>query len=62
MEIIVGSRPTSRGGPGVASHEEDLKPGRRRDWILPALLKAGMSEETTLEQIARLTAGDIWCG
>ncbi len=30
--------------------------------MLRALVKAGMSEETALERIARLSAGDIWCG
>jgi hypothetical protein len=30
--------------------------------MLGELVMAGRSEETALEQIARLAAGDIWCG
>ena len=62
METIVGSRPAARGGPDLADHQEDPRPGRRQDRMIPALMKAGMSEEAALEQIARLSAGDIWCG
>ena len=62
MEIIVESRSTARGGLGLVKYQEDQQPGRRQDRMLRALVKAGMSEETALEQIARLSAGDIWCG
>ncbi|MCH6470051.1 hypothetical protein [Sinomonas terrae] len=62
MEIIVGSRSAAHGRPGLAGHPEDPQLGRRQNGMLRALLKAGMSEETALEQIARLCAGDIWCG
>jgi hypothetical protein len=62
MEIIVGPRTAAQGGLGLARHQEDVQTGRRRDRLLGALVTAGMSEETALEQIARLAAGDIWCG
>jgi hypothetical protein len=62
METIVGSRSTAHGGPGLPGHQEDPQPARRQDGMLRALLRTGMSEETALEQIPRLGAGDIWCG
>ena len=62
MEIIVGSRSTARGGPGPSARQDHSQPGRRQNLALRALLEAGMSEETALEQIARLSAGDIWSG
>ncbi|WP_212746900.1 hypothetical protein, partial [Sinomonas gamaensis] len=58
----VADRSTPRGGLGLSGHQEDLLPGRGQDRMVGALLKAGMSEETALEQVGRLSAGDIWCG
>ena len=62
MEIIVGSRPAARVGRGLPGHQADPQPGRSQDRMLRALVRAGMSEEAALEQIARLRAGDIWSG
>jgi hypothetical protein len=62
MEIVVGSRPAARGGAELVEYREALDSGRSQDRALRALMKAGMSEETAREQIARLAAGDIWSG
>jgi hypothetical protein len=62
MAIIVGSGPAARGGLGLSTYHEAAPPGRRQDGMLRALVTAGMSEETAAEQIARLSAGDIWSG
>jgi hypothetical protein len=62
MEIVVGYRSSPVGGTELVEYREALDPGRAQNRALPALMKTGMSEETALEQIARLAAGDIWSG
>jgi hypothetical protein len=42
--------------------QEEPDPGGREEHALRALIRAGMSRQTALEQITRLAAGDIWPG
>jgi hypothetical protein len=64
MKIVVESRLVPGGTPGLVRHQENLEenPNYGKDEALLALMTAGMSEQTALEQIMRLSAGDIWSG
>ena len=62
MKIVVEDRPVRSGMPALVRHQENLEPGRGKDHVLMALMAEGMSEQTALEQITRLSAGDIWSG
>lgn len=62
MTIIAESRPSTTGVSATVRHQEDTDPGSREERTLRALVGAGMSRQTALEQIGRLAAGDIWSG
>ncbi|GEB65894.1 hypothetical protein SAT01_33420 [Sinomonas atrocyanea] len=62
MAITVESPSASGGRPATARHQKAPDLGRREEQALHALVKAGMSTQTAMEQIVRLAAGDIWSG
>jgi hypothetical protein len=61
MEIIV-EPPPAPGVSGLLLNPEGHGAGPRKDPGLRALISAGMSEQTALELVLRLSAGDIWSG
>jgi hypothetical protein len=62
MTIIAESRSSSAGASATVRRQEEPDPGSREERALRALVRAGMSRQTALEQISRLAAGDIWSG
>lgn len=62
MTIINEPRPIPKGATAMVRCQDDVDLGGRQDFALRALMRTGMSEQTALEQIARLSAGDVWSG
>lgn len=62
MAIIAESRSASTGTPATVRGQEDPDSGGRDEYALRALIGAGMSRKTAVEQLTRLAAGDIWSG
>ncbi|WP_334170633.1 hypothetical protein [Sinomonas sp.] len=40
----------------------DLETLKRQEGLIPSLIEVGLSEQQARAQIARLSAGDVWCG
>lgn len=62
MTIVAESRSTGRGTSARVRRQDGPESEGGEDRALRALIRAGLSEQTAREQLARLAAGDIWSG